>query len=635
MKIDEAARAIIQKFLFMESLVYMQPRGKDSTGVALLWDDNNTTVLKQPIPANKFARDDGLWGKDYKNPDDDKANYAELINQWMREWPDVKLSQALGHVRKKTVGTEYNPHNNHPIIVSSEDFKDGGPKSLGGPNERETVVGVHNGGLKNADSIFTKNDFKRIGQVDSEALFQLLYKHRNKWNKDTLESIFKELKGAWAALAYNPANPDVVAGLRETDRPLVGAFIKEISSLVLISEKAFINQALLQYDRWRLREANTVYSFVSDKGEKIELGRVCEVFPYLTVDIKDPIDQGVFLLDLQQEANNKTKTDDLVDVTYVTKSTFVDNRSSTYNSNRNTTANSGNTTTTPNSTNPNRGNTTTTASPADGNTTSSPTSTATKKKEDDGVEFVDTSEYEDIGNPLDKILAELDKSKDIDNSVIQISEDDIEILEPGNEDDIVPYDFVERLSMGKTVMYNELSEENDNMVINKVDGDTIKEFLAKNLVTVSSNEDAIAALSSFYELLWPEGYAVGFRDGFANCADEYEVEEEDDNEEVEKLNDEITKLKDKIASQTATIIKMGSMMSKLKGAIDDKKDKDKKRNIEVKRMAVLLKYFLYTRGVYNDDGSVNVKRAKEIQEKASFRQPSLVAAVANTMSNKK
>lgn len=74
---------------------------------------------------------------------------------------DDNTYALIGHGRFPTKGAKENNNNNHPIRVGN-------------------IVGVHAGMLSSDDSLFESNinNFQRIGEVDSEIIFQLLNFYR-------------------------------------------------------------------------------------------------------------------------------------------------------------------------------------------------------------------------------------------------------------------------------------------------------------------------------------------------------------------------------------------------------------------------------------------------------------------------
>lgn len=109
-------------------LMNLEERGRHSTGQA--WRNSKGVIKtkKAPLPAN-------VWVKrgEHRNG----------------------ATTRILHTRYATQGSPENPANNHPICTGR-------------------ITGTHNGTLSNDDELFDLLNCKRIGQVDSEAIFALL-----------------------------------------------------------------------------------------------------------------------------------------------------------------------------------------------------------------------------------------------------------------------------------------------------------------------------------------------------------------------------------------------------------------------------------------------------------------------------
>lgn len=123
------------KELFTQILIAHEERGKEATGVAAISPHSGYIMAKSPIPASEFVR-----SKKYEN-------FLKKVTK--------KATILLGHTRKPTKGTHWNPKNNHPIVYGK-------------------TLGVHNGTIKNDDFLFQYEGLKRNAEVDSEVIFSLL-----------------------------------------------------------------------------------------------------------------------------------------------------------------------------------------------------------------------------------------------------------------------------------------------------------------------------------------------------------------------------------------------------------------------------------------------------------------------------
>lgn len=170
---DKDHRAINTRRLSEKLLLQIIQRGRDATGAA--WsetDDEGLGVyyLKAAKPANRFVEE-------------------------LTAMPRFSRSAIL-HTRWATKGSPDNNDNNHPIVV---------PR----------IVGVHNGHISNDDEIIAKVGADRIGQVDSEAIFQLIAA-----SNDPL-SLLPKLQGRAAIAWFDVEDPTVLHLARLQGSPLV------------------------------------------------------------------------------------------------------------------------------------------------------------------------------------------------------------------------------------------------------------------------------------------------------------------------------------------------------------------------------------------------------------------------------
>jgi hypothetical protein len=255
---------------------FTEPRGKDATGVAALFDDGNFVCQKGAISASKFVARFG------KEPTDFNGFLSVLR---LREEP---LRTVIGHCRKKSVGRSANNANNHPIKAGN-------------------IVGVHNGTLKNDDIIFEKLKCARDGQVDSEAIFRL-FDHYTKNGKEPftmemVEEVIKRLEGSFSILTFNANNPNQVIAARD-QRPAEFCFIKPLKLMLVASEKKFIENSIWNYNK-------LAYHFNMNGFIQLKYGDV----EYSTLK-----DDGAAIFYLNREIKEDTKIEDLYEAKDMPKS---------------------------------------------------------------------------------------------------------------------------------------------------------------------------------------------------------------------------------------------------------------------------------------------------------------------------
>lgn len=234
-------------FLGSELLQMTQERGKDATGVSLLLDDGNYYGLKMGITALDFI---SRYGKNDKE-------YGGFVKVWRKSKKVGKV--FLGHCRNTTKGCSLDNLNNHPIIV-------------------DEVIGVHNGTVQNDSIVFRKLGRKRIGAVDSEAIFALLHHFTKNGTEPLTTEILKEvtakLTGTYAVLSYSGNNPYQACAFRDR-KPIEMALIRPLKLLLCASEKRFIETAVFRYNKYinlyittaefpTLKDEDVVYKTLQD-----------------------------------------------------------------------------------------------------------------------------------------------------------------------------------------------------------------------------------------------------------------------------------------------------------------------------------------------------------------------------------
>jgi glucosamine 6-phosphate synthetase-like amidotransferase/phosphosugar isomerase protein len=137
----------------------------------------------------------------YRGPDLDlhvhkrRAGASELLDEIS---VSGGVTQVLVHVRDYTKGHPSLNANNHPVRHGS-------------------VVGIHNGIIRNDEEIFSKYGFERGDAemtVDSEAIFALVEQERSR--AKALEELYGSMATAW----LDERDPDVLFLARGIGRPL-------------------------------------------------------------------------------------------------------------------------------------------------------------------------------------------------------------------------------------------------------------------------------------------------------------------------------------------------------------------------------------------------------------------------------
>lgn len=227
-------------FLHNEILFHTVDRGKDSTGAVMCFPGMEGVadgepfwaVIKQPVKTEEFFHNEGEETYKYKGQDPN-ANFKRFARAYLAY--QGMPHHIIGHCRQGTVGSAYTPFNNHPIIAGN-------------------IIGVHNGKIENYKKIYNKHEgIQPIGEVDSEAIFQLLAENANDRPLDEAAVQFTSarIEGPHAIIAYNRRFPEKVAFWHDTARPLELGYIKQLGLAILCSEKKFVEAALSTYQRTR------------------------------------------------------------------------------------------------------------------------------------------------------------------------------------------------------------------------------------------------------------------------------------------------------------------------------------------------------------------------------------------------
>ena len=183
-----------------ELLIMNETRGTDAAGVAVIRKDGSHKLLKRPGPAGILVED---------------KLYHTVLDL------DNKVTVVLGHTRRKTRGTERNALNNHPIRAGR-------------------VIGTHNGYIANADFLARKLRLPRHAEVDSEVLFRLVDRAKD---KAKFLRMLRRCRGRISAAFVCLDEPTSVY-LLKGDMPLHAAHVPKLRAVFYASEEWMLDEAL-------------------------------------------------------------------------------------------------------------------------------------------------------------------------------------------------------------------------------------------------------------------------------------------------------------------------------------------------------------------------------------------------------
>lgn len=228
-KVDRETRQKALKILFADSMLRTLPRGRDATGIYQVMDNGDWMMAKK---AERVV--DWLF-KDRSDATDPQI-YQDFAETW-GSYP-FELRALVGHCRAKTVGGTAN-ENNHPFAINVD--------------EKNAILGVHNGTLENHEIIFDRlpKILERQGSVDSEALFHYLFyatgHGTREMDPDIIKSLGERVDGAYTVVMANTRFPHQVSVFRQT-RPLYMFMIEPLNIVLMVSESKFAKEALEQYE---------------------------------------------------------------------------------------------------------------------------------------------------------------------------------------------------------------------------------------------------------------------------------------------------------------------------------------------------------------------------------------------------
>jgi glucosamine--fructose-6-phosphate aminotransferase (isomerizing) len=176
--------------LIIESLIQLQNRGYDSSGIALLDSNNNDYIIHKYASTNTNSSIEKLLSLNLN------LNFDNI-------------SIGIGHNRWATHGAK-NDINAHPHISNDKKF-----------------VLVHNGIIENyieLKNLLSKNGYTFYSQTDTEIIVNLISYYYNE-GKDTFDAINKtinELHGTYGLIIINIDEPDVLYCVRNGSPLLIG-----------------------------------------------------------------------------------------------------------------------------------------------------------------------------------------------------------------------------------------------------------------------------------------------------------------------------------------------------------------------------------------------------------------------------
>ena len=202
------------KWVFAYLLLLSERRGPYATGVAYLKQDGGHSILKRPLSASDFIKENALV-----------RLFAKV---------DDRTTVLMGHTRWPTQGSHLDNRNNQPMVVGGR------------------LVGTHNGHLTNSDALFGQLDLPRFAEVDSEIIFRMADATLRDGCIDitALKEQLALCQGLMSAVMASKLDPKTVVVVRG-NKPLELRYHPEHRAIVYASDPEYLDIALPPETGWQ------------------------------------------------------------------------------------------------------------------------------------------------------------------------------------------------------------------------------------------------------------------------------------------------------------------------------------------------------------------------------------------------
>ena len=230
------------QYILSEAFAESKDRGKDASGAAMIAGDYYA-VVKGPWISDEFMLKDKEEAIHSVVLENDITKPFDAFTQICRK-KEKELSLIMMHTRAKTQGSEYENKNNHPLLVPND------------PKLDATIIGVHNGMIKNDDEIREelKKDKALVtdAEVDSAAIFEVIHNTlaEEEPGLDHMDEVAKWLEGQFAICAISRHHPHRVMFWRDS-RPLDYIISEDLGLVFFSSDDKFLKEAISRYNRQR------------------------------------------------------------------------------------------------------------------------------------------------------------------------------------------------------------------------------------------------------------------------------------------------------------------------------------------------------------------------------------------------
>ena len=228
--------------ILAEAFAESKERGKDASGAAMIAGDYYA-IVKGPWVSDEFMLKDKEEAIHSSVLENAVTKPFDAFTQICRK-KEEDLSLIMMHTRAKTQGSEYENKNNHPLLVPNE------------PDIDATIIGVHNGSIKN--DIEIRKELRKDkalvtdADVDSAAIFEVIYNTLGKEEPslEHMDEIAKWLDGQFTVCTVSRHHPHKVMFWRD-GRPLDYVISEELGIVFFSSDDKFLKEAISRYNRQR------------------------------------------------------------------------------------------------------------------------------------------------------------------------------------------------------------------------------------------------------------------------------------------------------------------------------------------------------------------------------------------------
>jgi hypothetical protein len=225
-----------------------------------------------------------------------------------------------------------------------------------------------------------------------------------------------------------------------------------------------------------------------------------------------------------------------------------------------------------------------------------------------------------ISNSTEFANADNEEGIKEDSEEDKLSSEDALVAESG-------YEWKDLIDMGLSRLYEADLDANEILTMHKTRKSGAKELLAKYLIKVSSETEAYNALVAMTEVIFPEGFAIGFSEGYSTATIEQndkvvdsaseDSTETTHNETLIAVHKKISDIEAELDLKESELVKRDEKIDELTKSlvlIQAKHEKDSKR---LANQYTMIKYLMYKQGIIDEAGNVDKNSLDQIRKEAA------------------